>query len=260
MNLTQQAAFFDEPQYQPAGVTDYTYRGGHGSDTVFRSAETMAKALENEHVGEGDPEEAHLYAQGTELLNQHKARDAAQVFQRGVALFPQSVRMLLGMASAYYSEESFDEAAKWFFRATDLAPNDPQPYLFLGKVQARQITESSGYRQRMARLVKLQPESALANYYFALTLSDTQARVALEKAVKLDPALAPAYVRLGTIAAQEGDYRDAIRHYQAALAADPQLPEAHYRLSEAYRLTGDSIKAKDELAIFQRLSKNAAGR
>ena len=32
----------------------------------------------------------------------------------------------------------------------------------------------------MARLVKLQPESALANYYFGLTLPDNQARVALE--------------------------------------------------------------------------------
>jgi len=31
-DLQAQPAFFDQPQYTAAGVTDYTYRGGHGSD------------------------------------------------------------------------------------------------------------------------------------------------------------------------------------------------------------------------------------
>ena len=254
-DLTLQTTFFDEPQYQPARVTDYTYRGGHGSDTVFRSAETMAKALENERSVAGEPGEINLYEQGTELLNQHRAQAAAEVFQKGVRLFPQSARMLLGMASACYAEESFDEAAQWFFKATDLAPGNPEPYLFLGKVQARQITQSSGYKERMARFVKLQPDNALANYYYGKTLPDDLAREAFRKAVKLDPQLAAAHISLGVIAAREGKYGDAIRDYQNAIAAEPHLAEAHYRLSEAYRLSGDSAKAKEELKIFQRLAK-----
>jgi tetratricopeptide (TPR) repeat protein len=36
--------FFDEPSFIVAGVSDSSYQGGHGSDTVMRSAEALAKA------------------------------------------------------------------------------------------------------------------------------------------------------------------------------------------------------------------------
>jgi Flp pilus assembly protein TadD len=259
-DLSPEPAFFDEPSYTAAGVTDYTYRGGHGSDTVFRSSTTLAKALQDEPARADDPKEAVLYREGTDLLNNRKAQAAAETFIRGVRLFPKSVRMLLGMASACYMEGSYDEAAQWFYKATDLVATDPKPYFFLAKVRAKQITESSGYKERMAQLVKLQPDSALANYYYGATLADEQARDSLQKAVRLDDHLAPAYVRLGVIAAHEGNYREAIREYQSAIAAEPALEEAHYRMSEAYRLMGDSAKAKEELVIFERLSKESAAR
>ena len=38
------AEFFDEPKFTVAGVTDYTYVGGHGSDAVARSTDALAKA------------------------------------------------------------------------------------------------------------------------------------------------------------------------------------------------------------------------
>jgi tetratricopeptide (TPR) repeat protein len=38
------AEFFDEPNFVVAGVTDTTNRGGHGSDTVVRSGEVLARA------------------------------------------------------------------------------------------------------------------------------------------------------------------------------------------------------------------------
>jgi len=36
--------FFDEPQFTVAGVTQATNSGGHGSDTVLRTTEALAKA------------------------------------------------------------------------------------------------------------------------------------------------------------------------------------------------------------------------
>jgi tetratricopeptide (TPR) repeat protein len=254
VDLIVQPAFFDEPKFTAAGVNDYTYQGGHGSGAVFRSAETLARetaAL----TGSGDSRETNLFNQGTEQLNHRRAQAAAEIFAKGVALFPDSVRMLLGLASACYAEASYDEAAQWFYKATDLSPDDPKPYLFLGKVQARQITESSGYKERMARFAKLQPNDALANYYYGATLDDAKGRGLFERAVKLDPHLAPAHLQLGIIAAHQEKYAEAIRDYQNAIEADPDLGEAHYRLSEAYRLSGDEAKAKEELEMFRRLSK-----
>lgn len=40
---TQAPEFFDEPQFSVAGVTDTTNLGGHGSDTIVRTRESIAK-------------------------------------------------------------------------------------------------------------------------------------------------------------------------------------------------------------------------
>ena len=42
-NSQGQPEFFDEPQFTVAGVTDPTNLGGHGSNTVLRTKETLAK-------------------------------------------------------------------------------------------------------------------------------------------------------------------------------------------------------------------------
>ena len=255
LDLIVQPAFYDEPKFKAAGVADYTYQGGHGSDAVLRSGRAMAKDLEENHDNSGDPREMEHFNKGTELLSHKETQAAISVFSKGVEEFPNSVRMLLGLASAYYSAESFDEAARWFYRATDVAPHDPKPYLFLAKVEARQITDAVGYKERMERFARLQPENAFANYYYGITLPDERARAVFEKAVQLDPKLAPAYVKLGVIAAREGRPTEAAGSYQKAIELDPSLGEAHYRLSEVYRAMGESEKAKKEVKIFQELQK-----
>ncbi len=301
---SSQPKFFDEPQFTVAGVTDNTYRGGHGSDTMLRSTEALAKAAASlsgtsphvadsgdphhalaeadEHAGdplqavqefqraaESNPSERNLFDWGLELLAHRAPQPAADVFLKGVRRFPESVRMLLGFATARYAAGNYDDAAECFFKAVDLAPADPNPYLFLGKVQSREITESAAYQERMARFAKLQPESALANYYFALTLWNryrgpedsktlTQVHDLLRKAIALDPRLTPAYLQLGIVYASERKYSDAIHAYKQAVDLNPDFEEAHYRLSEAYRLTGDSALAAQELAAYNRFSKQSA--
>jgi hypothetical protein len=44
VDLTLAPAFFDEPNFFAAGVTDASSHGGHGSDTILRSSEALAKA------------------------------------------------------------------------------------------------------------------------------------------------------------------------------------------------------------------------
>jgi tetratricopeptide (TPR) repeat protein len=279
IDLALQPPFFDEPTFTVAGVTDNTYRGGHGSDSVLRSAETLTKSTaslaephdtvaesyersghpleavrEFQRAAELNPSESNLFDWGAELLSHRAPEASAEVFGKGVRLFPQSVRMMLGLATAWYSAGTYEKAAQWFFRATDVDPNDPNPYLFLGKLQSRDITESAGYRDRLARFAKLQPGNALANYYYAVSLSNehdyVKARRLLNRAVTLDPHLGMAYLQLGII-------NHSITDYQKALEADSTLTEAHYRLAEAYRLRGDSSKAKEEMAAYAKLSKES---
>jgi len=271
-------AYFDEPNFIVAGVADPSAHGGHGSDPVFRSAQSLAKATaglrtgpvsdgnaleaarELQRAAEADPSEANLFNWGAEILTHRAADQAVEVFSKGHRLFPRSTRTLLGLAVALYSRGSYDPAAQAFFDAADLDPADPAPYLFLGKVSSAAITGAPGYATRMERFAKLHPENAWANYYYAATLARTtpRKRELLEKAVRLDPMLADAFVMLGTLYADEENLPKAVDAFRSAIQANPQLEEAHYRLAMAYRKTGEANKARQELELYQQLQKQAA--
>jgi tetratricopeptide (TPR) repeat protein len=284
--------FFDEPTFIVAGVTDPSQRGGHGSDPVFRSAEALAKetaslrtgtsvaeasekqgnaleaAREYQRAAEREPNESNLFDWGAELLTHRAADQAVEVFTNGHRLFPRSTRTLLGLAVALYSRGSYDQAAQRFFEAADLNPNDPAPYLFLGKISSGEITESDGFRGRLERFARLQPENAWANYYYAASLwkhrdpKDTAmpARVQplLEEAVRLDPQLGAAFLQLGIVFADQGKFPKAISAYQSAIDASPPVEEAHYRLAQVYRRTGEPAKAQKEIELYQQLSQQSA--
>ena len=204
--------YFDEPKFIVAGVADPSQRGGHGSDPVFafrrkprpkrpqRFATGLAAAEQGnpleavrayQRAAERDPSEGNLFDWGTELLTHLAADQAVEVFTSGHRLFPRSTRTLLGLAVALYSRGSYDQAAQRFFEAADFDPNDPAPYLFLGKISSGAIRNLDGYAQRLERFAQLHPDSAWANYYYAATLTGTplKAQALLERAVRLDPKL-----------------------------------------------------------------------
>ena len=285
-NQTSQAPaqYFDEPNFIVAGVADPSQRGGHGSDPVLRSAEALTKetaslrtgtsvadaaekqgnaleaAREYQRAAELDPSEANLFDWGAELLKHRATDQAVEVFTNGHRLFPRSTRTLLGLAVALYSRGSYDQAAQRFFEAADLNPSDPAPYMFLGKISNGPITESSGFAARLERFARLQPENAWANYYYAATLARTspKTRALLEKAVRLDPKLGDAFLLLGIVDAEQGHLNEAISAYQSAIEAAPPMEEAHYRLAQAYRKTGDTAKEQQELALYRQLSQQSA--
>ena len=377
----QTPEFFDEPQFTVAGVTQATNSGGHGSDTVLRTTEALAKAtvslskesagsstaaasaaaesslrdavtrepenfeanrqlgkllVDNGKAAEGvpylerasklnpaepelhhlrgdveeklgnpleavreyqraaelDPSEPHLFDWGTELLTHRALEPATDVFTKGNRLFPKSVRMLIALGVAWYARGSYDQAAQCLVNASDLAPDNPTPYLFLGKMQSVETTPSEGSVARLERFAQLQPDNALANYYYAVSLwkqsanavdpgRDTgrendrdnersvRVELLLRKAVHLDPKLGAAYLQLGILYSQRKDFSRAISAYQKAIevspeAGDPEqatpeinetLEVAHYRLAQAYLRTGNKTRAHEELQLHDRLSK-----
>jgi tetratricopeptide (TPR) repeat protein len=360
--------FFDEPQFTVAGVTQATNSGGHGSDTVLRTTEALAKAtvslskesagsstaatsaatesslrdavarepenfeanrqlgkllVDNGRAAEGvpylerasrlnprdpelyhllgdveeklgnpldavreyqraaelDPSEPNLFDWGTELLTHRALEPATEVFTKGNRQFPNAVRMLIALGVVWYARGSNDQAAQCLVNASDLAPDNPAPYLFLGKMQSVEGTPSEGSVERLRRFAQLQPDNALANYYYAVSLwkqsasavdpgRDTglSARVEslLQRAVHLDPKLGAAYLQLGILYSRRKDFSRAISAYRKAIEVNPEqvgresdetLEVAHYRLAQAYLRTGDQAKAQQELKLHDRLSK-----
>jgi len=276
--LAEPPPYSDMPSFIVAGVTDGANRGGHGSDPVLHSADALTKATASlshqekerdpletvrayEHAAELDPSESHLFDWGAELLSHRAAEQAAEVFGRGNRLFPRSTRMLLGLAVSWYSRGAYDQAEKFFFEAADLNPADPTPYLFLGQARNSPVGESAGFQARMERFALLLPDNAWANYYYGAGLrlaAPAKARALLEKSVRIDPRLAVAWLQLGILFADEKNFSRAISAWQSALAADPSIIEAHYRLAQAYRRIGEPDKAKPEIALYEQLSKQSA--
>jgi tetratricopeptide (TPR) repeat protein len=324
-SLAQKPAFFDQPQFTVAGVTDTTSLGGHGSDTIVRTRETLAKETvslgkdslgtapvggyerqrdsiqaslahrdtaalhhalgdvqeklgnsleavrEYQRAAELDPSESYVFAWGSELLLHHAPEPAQDVFTQGAHLFPRSVRMLLGLGASWFARGSYDQALRQIFAASDLNPNDPTPYLFLGKMQSVETAPSQEAVEKLHGFVTHHPENSEANYYYAVGLwklgeaqQDT-ARAAhvealLRNAIRVDPKYAAAYLQLGILHSEQKNYPQAISDYQHAVQADPDMDEAHYRLAQTYRRIGDTAKAEAELHLYDTVAKESAQR
>ncbi len=284
IDFTTDYSFADEPHFIVAGVTDPTARGGHGSDTVLRSSEALAKATaaldtraaenrgealakvrEYQGAAERDASEPNLFRWGSELLLHGAGEAAREVFGKGHRLYPQSTRMLLGLAAARYARGEYEDAAAQFFAACDLHPEQPAPYLFLGQIQSTEIIKMPGYAERLDRFARLEPENALANFYLGTALWErregpedveaaARARELLEKAIQLDSTLAAAYLQLGIVYSDAQEGTKAIAAYQKAIESDPNADEPHYRLGREYARIGEREKSRKELGIYQEMS------
>jgi tetratricopeptide (TPR) repeat protein len=257
-----------------------------GSADVHHLLGDVAEKLDNplqavreyQRAAELDPNETNLFDWGAELLAHRALEPAAEVFAKGNRLFPKSSRMLVALGVAWYVRGSYDQAAQCLVSASDLDPLDPTPYLFIGRMQSVEIAPLESSVETLARFARLQPQNALANYYYAVSLwkqteggkssenggeknNDRSARIEslLLKAVRLDPKLSAAYLQLGILYSERGDIARAISAYREAIAAssdlDDTLTQTHYRLAQAYLRNGEKDKAKEELELHAALVK-----
>jgi Tfp pilus assembly protein PilF len=308
-NSGQRPQFSDEPTFTVAGVTDPTNLGGHGSDVVLRTKESLAHAAvslgnanieedkrrvaslrngpdtaelhellgeiaesekrpldavrEYQRAAEMEPSEPNLFTWGAELLL-HRAFDpASEVFTTAHRRYPQSSRILIGLGVTSYARGRIDEATQQLAAACDLDPKNATPYLFLGRMQSAEKFEPAGWTERLKQFAELHPQNAMALYYYAVALSkapnsaDNAAltEFSLRKAIGIDPHLGDAYLQLGILYAQQKDFAKALLAYQKAIENTPLPDEAHFRMAEAYRLTGERDKAHDEILLYEQISK-----
>ena len=238
-------------------------------DICEKLNDPLEAVREYQHAAELNPSEPYLFDWGSELLLHNAAEPALEVFTKGNRLFPSSARLLAGLGASWYALGSYDHAVQRLCEASDLNPDDPNPYLFMGKLQAAESAPSEAVLERLKRFLRLQPTNALANYYYAVSLwkrrqspEDNQnfaeVKSLLERAIQLDPALGLAHLQLGILYSEQKQLSNAIAAYQGAVEATPDLEQAHYRLAQAYRQAGETSKAQAELQLYERISKQKA--
>lgn len=297
--------FSDEPNFTVAGVTDWSNAGLHGSDANVRTSEVLVKetaALKAEtgtaggavpseadaHRLAGDakekggdpvaavneyekavklePSEENYFAWGTELLTHRAGMAAVEVFKKGVEAHPKSARMRAGLGAAYYADGQFGEAAELMCESADLNPEDPSPYLFLGKMENASNDEFACSEERLAEFVNRERKDARANYYYGLVLwkkgrkeQNAQeialAEVFFRRALAIDANFGEVYVQLGMLYNAQGQKEPSLLCFERAVAVSPQLSAAHYQLSLAYRRAGEDAKAEQELKVYDELKR-----
>ena len=224
----------------------------------------LAAEREYERAFQIDPNEQNYFKWGSELLLHRAVQPAIDIFTNGARAFPRSERMLAALGAALYASGAYDSAARRVCEASDLNPSDPQPYLFLGKMEEAAPENLSCAEEKLARFAHSQPDNALANYYYALALTREdanhagQAEAVLQRAVRLDPKLAEAHLQLGVLQAQRSDWESAKASYERAIAANAGFPDPHFRLAQIYKRAGDKQKALDELRSFESLKQSEA--
>ncbi|HKT70584.1 MAG TPA: tetratricopeptide repeat protein [Terriglobales bacterium] len=270
-------AYASAGEYEPARATlksllaNYDHAELHHllGDIEEKQGHSLDAAREYERAAKLEPSEADLFDWGAELLLHGAAEPAIQVFSEGNRRFPESVRTLLGLGVACFAQGDREQAARYLGQASDLNPANPRPYLLLGKIAGAESSPSPGIAERLERFAQLHPEDAQANYYYAVALwkesqsnSDAgklaQASALLRKATQLDSSFAAAYLQLGILQAEQKKYPEAIASYQKAIAADPLLPDAHYRLAQVCVRSGDQPKARAEMRLYNQLARENA--
>lgn len=226
----------------------------------------LGAVREYERAARMYPSEQNYFDWGSELLLHKAPQPAVEVFTKGVGRHPQSARMFAGLGAAQYGVRSYEDAARSLCKASDLRPGDSAPYLFLGQMEKTVNVPLPCAEEKLAQFAEQQPANPAANYFYAISLMKREkearaggdpraAQTLLEKSVRLDPKYGAAYVELGALAFRLGDFAQAVKNYQQAIAVSPQLSEAHYRLSLAYKRSGDDAAAKCEMETYQAAEK-----
>jgi tetratricopeptide (TPR) repeat protein len=211
-----------------------------------------------------DPSEDNLFDWGSEMLLHRTYEPAITIFQDATARHPKSPRLFIGLGLAQYSRGKYDEAVQALLTAADLSPADARCYLFLSKAYDSSPKLADAVIQAFRRFAELKPDDARAQFYLAISLwkgnraGDTstdlkEVESLLLKSVALDGSVPEAHVQLGDLYSGEREYDKAIPEYVRAIALNPNLSDAHYRLGTDYVHVGKKEDAQREFTVYQKL-------
>lgn len=155
------------------------------------------------------------------------------------------------LANLYHAYDLLDLAEAAYQEAERLVPEDYRWAYYLGQIY-RTRNDAARSLASFTRSVKRKEDDVAAQVRLGEVLFDQQrmdeAKGHLELALTLDSKCAAAHFTLGLIANAAGDRAGAARHFEAALALQPDASAVRNPLGLAYRDLGRLDEARAQLA------------
>jgi len=130
-------------------------------------------------------------------------------------------------------------------------------------LRAGRIEEAEQHFSAALSAAENDRERALAHNKLALVAlargDRPAAQAALDEALRTYAACVPAIVNAGNLLLEDGNVDAAIARFEAAIALDPDYPEAHHNLGVAYRRAGrrsDAVRELRRATGLERRRKN----
>ena len=199
-------------------------------------------------------------------LRQPDFAAAVRVLEEARQIFDKSPQIELALGVAYYGKRDFAKAVDQFLKTIRLAPDVPQPYLFLGK-----LLEHAGDRipEIVASLREREaanPRDALARVLHAKAIVSglppsewtPQAAEALslvESALALKEDDADAHYLAGLLLERKGEFALAATHLERSIALNPKDAAPHFRLARVYARLGRMADSARERELHLKLSE-----
>ncbi|MGR3219068.1 MAG: tetratricopeptide repeat protein [Candidatus Anammoxibacter sp.] len=170
----------------------------------------------------------------------------------------EAVNRLLIKAKKLVDEGQVEEAVKLYEEILVALPGQLDVYYKLGRIYYGQgMIEKS--IETYKEIIALNPEDAEAHSLLGVSYAKSDmiddAIIELKKALKINPNLAEVHVGLSVAYLKKKMVDESIRENIKAIEIDPNLAKAHKYIGIAYKRKGMPDKAKEEFALYKRLTK-----
>jgi tetratricopeptide (TPR) repeat protein len=271
---TGDLTFFDEPTFSVAGVTDTTNLGGHGSDTVVRTKDALAKAavslsgtssessLSSSHDAEREdalratltrePENFEANRSlGKLLLDAGKPRDALPYIERAARTQPGDYDNAYELALACARSGEY-EHARAGVRALLAKHDNAELHHLLGDIAEKtgDPLEAVHEYQRAAQLEASEPNLFDWGAELLMHHAPGPAAEVFSNAHRVFPHSVRILIGLGVAWFVEGSYEHAAEYLGEASDLNPSDPSPYLFLG---RIQG--VEANESPAITERLAR-----
>jgi tetratricopeptide (TPR) repeat protein len=213
-----------------------------------------------------DPTEDNVWNLAFELLRHWSFEAAAAELESAVIKFPQSTRLRLGLGTAYFGKANFGKAVPVF---AELLQQDPENALYaelLGMSCTAALDAVQSECNVLVHYAQMHPKDAKVAVAAAAGLMQgtpdseqiDMAYRLLHGAIAADPKLADARYRLGLLDQEQNNWARSIPSLESAIALKPDYAQAHYRLSMAYWRAGRKPEAKIQMELEKKYAQQQA--